>query len=105
LQHMFDDDHAAGRHLRLVGLVDFQHASSLGNAPAHKLFDLVKVDGVIESKDGKSVFKSSGSEFPRSLADYQGLAPGGVEKHDPVLGYESKGITARKLIWEMSTMK
>ena len=43
LVHMFDDDHSAGRHLRLVGLVDFQHQSALGNAPAHKLFDLVTV--------------------------------------------------------------
>lgn len=68
LQHMFDDDHAAGRHLRLVGLVDFQHASSLGNAPAHKLFELVSVEGVKDTKDQKRVFVSSGSEFARGLA-------------------------------------
>ena len=63
---MFDDDHAAGRHLRLVGLVDFQHQSALGNAPAHKLLDLVKVRSRTEARDGKDVFRSSGSEFPQS---------------------------------------
>ncbi len=97
---MFDDDHAAGRHLRIVGPVDFQHQSSLGNAPAHKLFELVKVEGVVE-KNSKSVFKSSGSEFPRGLDDYTGSSPGGLEKHEPVPGYESKGIVARRLIWEI----
>jgi|GEM_PF-18748 len=125
LQHMFDDDHAAGRHLRLVGLVDFQHASSLGNAPAHKLFDRVKVRGVKvclddsgkpldpqpapedEGRDafaGKWVFKSTGSEFPRSLDDYEGRAPGGTDKHEVVHGYETKRITARKIVWEIPEM-
>jgi CRISPR-associated protein Csd2 len=75
LKHMFDDDHAAGRHLRLVGLIDFQHSSALGNAPAHKLFDLVKVRARAEDKDGKRVFHSSKSEFPRSLEDYEGTPP------------------------------
>ena len=99
LVHLFDDDHAAGRHLRLVGLVDFQHQSSLGNAPAHKLLDLVKVEGV-KGEDGK--FTSSGSEFPRSLADYRGTAPGGMDNHQAVLGYGSKGIVARRLVWEFA---
>lgn len=101
LQHMFDDDHAAGRHLRLVGLVDFQHQSALGNAPAHKLFDLVKVDGVTKEDDDKKIFASSDSEFPRSLSDYSGNAPGAEDKHIPVPGYEAKGITARKVVWEI----
>jgi len=101
LKHMFVDDHAAGRHLRLVGLVDFQHTSSLGNAPAHKLFELVKVEGIKEDNDGKEVFKSSGSEFPQGLHDYHGSAPGGTENHEPVPGYEAKGITARKIVWEI----
>ncbi len=101
LQHMFDDDHAAGRHLRLVGLVDFQHQSSLGNAPAHKLFTLVKVTGIKEEKDAKMVFKSSGSEFPRDLSDYEGNSPGGVTKHESVPDYEAKGIIARKIVWEI----
>lgn len=101
LKNMFVDDHAAGRHLRLVGLVDFQHTSSLGNAPAHKLFDLVKVEGIKEKREDKEVFKSSGSEFPQGLHDYHGSAPGGTDKHEPVPSYEAKGITARKIVWEI----
>jgi len=108
---MFDDDHAAGRHLRLVGLVDFQHASSLGNAPTHKLFDLVKVEGVVESKDGKNVFKSSGSEFPRSLSDYSGEAPSGdlhVKDAKVLPGKNGEGmavVQARRLVWEIPEAK
>lgn len=111
LQHMFDDDHAAGRHLRLVGLVDFQHASSLGNAPAHKLFDLVKVDGVTTDKDGKKVFASSDSEFPRSLADYSGAAPDGdlhVKDGKVLSGKNGEGVAvvqARRLVWEIPSGK
>jgi len=107
LTNMFVDDHAAGRHLRLVGLVDFQHTSALGNAPAHKLFDMVKVEGIKEEKDGKKVFKSSGSEFPQGLHDYHGSAPGGLEAYEPIPGFALKSgeknarVTARKLVWEI----
>jgi len=108
--------------MRVVGLVDFQHQSPLGNAPAHKLFDLVKVRGVKvrlgaddkpsnpqpdpdeEGRDafsGKWVFRSSGSEFPQGLRDYHGEAPGGTEKYDPVNAFKEKGITARKIVWEI----
>lgn len=92
--------------MRVVGLVDFQHKDALGNAPAHKLFDLLKVRGVkvcvgddgkplnpqpaaeTEGRDaftGKWVFKSAGSEFPQGLQDYTGSAPDGpiyVEKNN-----------------------
>lgn len=113
LKHMFDDDHAAGRHLRLVGLADFQHRSSLGNAPAHKLLDLVKVEGIKERRDGKDVFKSSGSEFPQGLHDYRGDAPdGNVYQHSDgtfsTTEPERKdgnelvsNVTARKLVWDI----
>lgn len=108
LQHMFDDDHAAGRHLRLVGLVDFQHQSALGNAPAHKLFELVKVDGVTKEKDGKKVFASSDSEFPRSLDDYKGTPPADqyhVTKDGQIkAGKNGEGvavITAKRIVWEI----
>lgn len=108
LVHMFDDDHVAGRHLRLVGLVDFQHQSALGNAPAHKLFDLVRVNGKTKDADGKRVFISSGSEFPRSLDDYEGEAPEG-DLHVTKAGEIKPGkngdgvavIKARRLIWEI----
>ena len=107
LVHMFDDDHAAGRHLRLVGLVDFQHQSALGNAPAHKLFELVNVEGVTKDKDGRKVFASSDSEFPRSLADYAGDAPIGdlhVKDGKVFSGKNAEGVAvirAKRLVWEI----
>ena len=43
--NMFEIDHAAGRGKMAVReLIIFKHDSELGNAPAHKLFDLVKVE-------------------------------------------------------------
>ncbi len=43
--NMFEFDHAAGRGKMAVReLIIFKHDSELGNAPAHKLFDLVKVE-------------------------------------------------------------
>jgi CRISPR-associated protein Csd2 len=111
LTHLFDDDHAAGRHLRVVGLVDFQHSSALGNAPAHKLFELVKVEGVTKEKDGKKVFASSESEFPRSLADYSGATPDGdlqVKDGKVLSGKNGEGVAvlqARKLKWEFSPIR
>lgn len=108
LVHMFDDDHAAGRHLRLVALVDFQHQSTLGNAPAHKLFNLVDVHSRTEAKDQKQVFRSSGSEFPRSLDDYEGTPP--VDEYhvtktgDVKAGMNGEGVAvikSKRLVWEI----
>jgi CRISPR-associated protein Csd2 len=43
--NMFEHDHAAARGKMAVReLIIFRHDSELGNAPAHKLFELVKVD-------------------------------------------------------------
>lgn len=101
--------------MRVVGLVDFAHDSALGNAPAHKLFDLVKVKG---KKNGDSKFLSSGSEFPQGLEDYGGEAPDGpiyvlknkygqvtdctTAKPDPENGNEpASSIEARRIIWEV----
>jgi CRISPR-associated protein Csd2 len=53
-------------------LIVFKHSSQLGNAPSHKLFELV------------SVAKKDGVEVPRAFSDYEvtidrnGL-PAGVE--------------------------
>lgn len=59
LQNMFDVDRSAARGLMSAQkLIVFKHDSELGNAPANKLFDLVKV----EKKEGVAV--------PRSFADY-----------------------------------
>lgn len=58
LQNMFDVDRSAARGLMSAQkLVVFKHASELGNAPANKLFDRVKVT---KNCDGA----------PRSFSDY-----------------------------------
>ena len=45
LQNMFDQDRSAARGLMSAQkLIVFKHDSVLGNAPANKLFDLVKVE-------------------------------------------------------------
>lgn len=44
LENMFDNDRSAARGLMSArGLIVFEHSSELGNAPANKLFDRVKV--------------------------------------------------------------
>ena len=59
LKNMFDIDRSAARGLMSAQkLIVFKHDSELGNAPANKLFDLVK----IEKKDSNDV--------PRSFFDY-----------------------------------
>lgn len=105
--------------MRVVGIVDFQHTSALGNAPAHKLFELVKVAGKKHpaKESGTDVF-SSGSEFPQGIHDYNGSAPDGpiyteanqygqvfkcfIGKPQPKDGNEAVSlISARRLIWEI----
>jgi len=70
LQNMFDHDRSAARgEMAAQKLIVFKHDSGLGNAPAHELFDLVKVG------------KNCGNAPPRSFADYDvivGDAPAGV---------------------------
>ena len=58
--NMFENDHAAGRGKMAVReLIVFRHDSELGNAPSHKLFDLVKVT----HKEGVTA--------PRAYTDYE----------------------------------
>lgn len=60
LINMFDHDHSAARgQMNARALIVFEHDNALGNAPAHKLFDLVKV----EAKDS--------SKPIRAFSDYQ----------------------------------
>lgn len=60
LVNMFDIDRSAARGLMSTRkLIVFKHSSKLGNAPAHVLFDAVKVT------------RKDGVEFPRSFADYE----------------------------------
>ena len=57
--NMFEQDHSAARgNMACRSLIVFKHDSELGNAPAYKLFDAVKV----VRKDGVSA--------PRSYSDY-----------------------------------
>jgi len=60
LERMWDLDRSAARGLMACrGLAVFSHASALGNAPAHKLFDLVKVG------------KKDTVGAPRHFSDYE----------------------------------
>lgn len=59
LKNMFDVDRSAARGLMSAQkLIVFKHESALGNAPANKLFDLVKVKKVCDGA-------------PRSFGDYK----------------------------------
>ncbi len=73
LVNMFDHDHSASRgKMNARKLIVFKHSSALGNAPAHKLFDLVTV-----SRTGNM------DKPARSFSDYSVIitndAPVGVE--------------------------
>jgi CRISPR-associated protein Csd2 len=59
LEDMFEHDRSAARGMMSAPrCIAFKHATALGNAPAHKLFDLVKVA------------KKAGVEVPRQFSDY-----------------------------------
>lgn len=60
LRNMFDIDRAAARGLMSAQkLIVFRHDTELGNAPANKLFNLVKV------------VRKAGVEVPRCFGDYE----------------------------------
>lgn len=78
LGNMFDNDRSAARGLMAPRkLIIFEHDSKLGNAPAHKLFDLVKIT------------KRSDVDSPRSYSDYNVTVD--IENLP-------KGITVKELI-------
>ncbi|GBE05244.1 hypothetical protein BMS3Abin10_00867 [bacterium BMS3Abin10] len=57
LQNMFDHDRSAARgEMAARNLIVFKHDSELGNVPAHKLFDLVKVSRSNDSNGPARVF-------------------------------------------------
>ena len=63
LINMFDQDRSAARGLMAARhLFVFEHESALGNAPAHKLFELIQVKK--RDEEGKEI------ETPRSYNDY-----------------------------------
>lgn len=82
LSSMFEHDHSAARsEMATRGLYVFKHDSELGNAPAHKLFDLIQVK------------RSNGSDLPsRSFNDYSVTAP----DEGPVKGFQ--GVTFIKKV-------
>ena len=58
--NMFEHDHSAARGKMAVReLIVFRHESELGNAPSHKLFDLVQVH------------RREGVQAPRAYTDYE----------------------------------
>lgn len=85
LSSMFEHDHSAARgQMSTRKLILFRHDNALGNAPAHKLFDIVKVgrsvDGAFRTIDAAL------DNLPpaRKFADYavqidRGALPAGVE--------------------------
>ena len=82
LKNMFDVDRSAARGLMSAQkLIVFKHDSILGNAPANKLFDLVKIK------------KMSNVVVPRSFGDYEVTVPT-QEELDKIYS----GVTVEKLI-------
>lgn len=72
LEEMFEHDHSAARGKMVARrLFIFKHKDELGNAPSHKLFDMVKVE------------KNDEVGIPRKFGDYSvkvdGSTPEGVE--------------------------
>lgn len=79
LLNMFEHDRSAARGLMSTrGLYVFEHSDALGNAPAHKLFEAIKI------------VRNNGSEGPaRAFADYtiaiaRDQVPAGVTLHEKV---------------------
>jgi CRISPR-associated protein Csd2 len=81
LERAFDFDHSAARgEMTVRGLWVFTHDSDKGNAPAHKLFELIKVH------------RKDGIEAPRDIEDYEVEAPA----DGPLADYP--GVTLRPLV-------
>lgn len=71
--NMFENDRAAGRGKMAVReLIVFKHASELGNAPAHKLFESVK----IERRENDGVPARAFSDYSVTVSE---TLPDGVE--------------------------
>ena len=80
LKNMFDVDRSAARGLMSAQkLIVFKHDSVLGNAPANKLFDLVKIE--------------KNTDVPRSFGDYDVTVPT-QEELDKIY----PGVTVEELI-------
>ncbi len=75
LEKIFDFDRAAARgEMAAQDLIIFKHESPLGNAPAHRLFDRVKISRNGNNGDeGDTGNNGGGCDWtpPRSFSDYQ----------------------------------
>lgn len=81
LTHMFEHDRSAARgEMATRGLFVFKHDSELGNAPAHKLFELVQAKATHTP--------------PRSFADYAVEVP----QQGPLSAYGFSGVTLRHIV-------
>lgn len=82
LSTMFEHDRSAARsEMATRGLHIFKHDSELGNAPAHKLFDLIQVKR-----------SNGGNGPPRSFSDYSVIHP----DEGPINGFT--GVTFIKKV-------
>lgn len=85
LVHLFAFDHSAARgEMNVRALYIFSHENAKGSAPAHKLFELVKVERRQE-------------EAPRSFNDYVLLGPVDEGQKDVSLGL-FPGVTVTRLV-------
>ena len=71
--NMFEHDHSAARGMMNVReLIVFKHSTALGNAPSHKLFEVIRIENLDQTKP------------PREYSDYsvsveESAIPAGVE--------------------------
>ena len=71
--NMFEHDHSAARgKMAVQSLIVFKHEDELGNAPSHKLFDLVRVERKDQSRPARSY-----SDYELSIE--KANLPSGVE--------------------------
>ena len=63
----FDNDHSACRHIRPRGVCVFTHSNARGNAPSHRLFDMLKIELKKELKDE--------GRAPSQFSDYDKRLP------------------------------
>ena len=82
--------------IRVVGLVDFQHATSLGNEHSHKLFDMVCV---------KRTPDSLKRDYPESLKDYKGTAPSGTVRDAGPTNGNAALVVANRIVWEIDPIE
>ena len=76
LEMMFEHDHSAARgEMSARKLIVFKHENALGNLPAHKLFDRVKVERI----QGEAGTPASGFDDYQIVLDTEGLEASGVE--------------------------